>query len=84
MNKLEAPSAFGFQAQTMVESQVISIESAAAVEDGHAETFFLHGNAHIDRFLAVPNSVRGDLRRQEPRCILVNVDVEAPQGRRQE
>ena len=83
MNKLEAPSAFSFQAQTLVESEFFWIKSAATVEDGHAETWFFHGNADIDRFLAVPDGVRGDLRSQEVRCIPVNLDIETLQGSRE-
>ena len=84
MNKLEAPSAFSFQAQTLVESEFFWIESAATVEDGHAETWFFHRNADIDRFLAVSHGVRGDLRSQEVRCIDIDLDIEAPQGLREE
>lgn len=80
MNKLEAPFAFSLQAQPLVESEFLWIESAATVEDGHAETWFFQGNADIDRFLAVPDRIRGDLRNQEVRCIPVNLDIEALQG----
>ena len=80
MNKLEAPSDSSFQTQTLVESEFFWIKSAATVEDGHAEALFLRGEAHVNRLLAVPDGVRGDLRSHEGRCILINLDAEAFQS----